>query len=127
MPDEKYVGYCSRCADYPPFFQDIEISINLLYNPWCLFCDKKIKGDPTSFWPKGKIDRFFYKCECGWETPIMNEQKKIIDTSPEFGQVLVDHFFYDHKMYISDALIMTGHISSKEVISKYLIPNPERQ
>jgi len=123
MPDEKYLGYCSRCADHPPFFKDDSISNGLCYNPWCLFCNKIIgEKNPTSFWPKGQLGRFSFECECGdYKTPSDK------DTASKFGQSLVDHFFNEHKMYISAALIMVSHILGEKVIPKYLVPNPERQ
>lgn len=125
MVDEKYAGKCLVCADYPPFYLDDSITASLLYNPWCLFCyRKKGKKDPTSFWPRGKLGRFSHTCECGWEAPTVSEDNEVIDTSPKFGQVLVDHFLNDHKTYISDALITASHVLGREVIPKYLVPKP---
>ena len=118
MQDEKYAGFCSACADFPPFSRDEKVSINLLYNQWCLFCYKKVKEDPSSFWPEGKSGRFSFECECG------HKDFGDGDTPPKFGQALVGHFVDYHKMYMSDALIMAGTIL-KEKTTKYLASNPE--
>jgi len=120
MLDEKHLGYCSACADSPPFYRDEKISTNLLYNPWCLFCYRNVNEDPSSFWPAGKLGRFSFECECG-QNNFGNG-----DTSPKFGQALVDHFFAYHRMYISDALIKAGTIL-KEKTAKYLASNPGNQ
>lgn len=111
MSDEKYVGYCFRCIEFP-----------VSGNSWCTLCYKSDEEKPTGFW--GLTDgnrRFFYKCECGFETP------RDITKSQAFDEILVDHFFTDHKMHIQDAQKATLEILKKEVISKYLVSNPKRQ
>lgn len=115
MP-EKYVGYCSRCVEFPHFNEK-----DHLFKPWCTLCYERDNEEPTAFWSKGKLGRFSFKCQCGYET------SKDIMTSPEFDQALIDHFFDDHKMHIQDAQKATIEILNKEVVSKYLIPKPKRQ
>jgi len=136
--DEKYNGFCLRCVDYPPYFRDFSdkpISLELLYNPWCTLCYKKRGKEPTAFWEKGDPDRFYHYCDpkkltspikrkkkvCGWEPP------KDIQTSPEFDKVLIEHLVTVHGMNRQHAMIETSHIMRKQVINKYLVPNPEEQ
>lgn len=131
MLDEKYVGVCSLCAEYPPYFldkSDRQISKNLLYNPWCLFCDKKSDGDPTAFWREGTPGKFSYKCDlkienekkiCNW-SPLAD-----IDRPQDFSNALMEHFQTVHEMKFADANRETIPIIRKEVVDKYLLPNHE--
>ena len=138
--DEKYNGFCLRCVDYPPYFRDFSdkpISRELLYNPWCTLCYQKDDADkPTAFWEKGISGRFSYKCDlkvaekiigpikiqkiCDWSSPAD------IEKSQDFDKELREHLHTAHGMNLQAAMIETTPIMCKQVINKYLVPNPKR-
>jgi len=110
MPEEKYLEYCSKCIEYP-----------FSRNPWCDLCYQKNGERPTAFWGLTDGDvRFFYKCDCGYETP------RDISKSQAFSETVVEHFITDHKMHVSDAKLKIVEVMKKTVISKYLVQNPQQ-
>lgn len=136
MPDEKYLGYCLRCADFPPKFKDKEISSNLCYKPWCTLCYQKDGDEPTAFGEKGTSGRFSYKCDLKVAKKIIGpiKRKKICDwASPvditktqDFNKSLMEHLQTAHGMNFQDANRETLPIMRKQVVDKYLVPNPKR-
>jgi len=131
MPREKYPpypGYCRMCVEFPPSRAipptEFPFTKSLVYNPWCTLCYWKGGNDkiPTGFWKIGdEGDRFFYRCECGGETP-----RGIINLS-EFNEILKSHFMIEHGLGITDALEKSVKPSKEVVVLKYLVPNAKRQ